>query len=113
MKYEKYNPLAAFSYFLCGCGGIWGLITVFQLCDSINRARGNQNCQGWAQLVPIYGNLHYSQIITELNTLIDEHDVETSKVDDNVFLNLFLFFIPLYQILTAWEQVADTMNSAD
>jgi hypothetical protein len=111
VTHQKFNPLAAFGPFFCGCGGIWTLITFFQFCDAVNKATGRTTAQGWTIFIPIFSGLELSKIIAEVNGLIDQHGVQTEKVGDNVILNILFFLFPFYSLLKAWGAVADKLNA--
>lgn len=113
MTYQKFNPIAAFSFIICCCGVFWGIVTYFQLCDAINKATGRDTAKGWTILIPIYHGLEMSKVIADVNGLIDQHGVETEKVDDNTLLNILFYPLPFHNMLKAWGDIADKLNETN
>jgi len=111
MTYPKFNPMAAWSFIICCCGGIWGIITFFQFCEAINKATGRDTAKGWTIFIPVYHGLELSKVIADLNGLIDQHGVETAKVDDNALLNILFYPVPFNNMLKAWADIADKLNA--
>jgi hypothetical protein len=111
MTHQKFNPLAAWGVFFCGCGGIWTLITWLQFFGEVNKATGRNTAQAWTILIPIFHGLELSKVIAEVNGLIDQHGVETEKVNDNMVLNILFYLIPFYSLLKAWGAIADKLNA--
>jgi hypothetical protein len=113
MQLQKYNPLAAFSFLICCCGGVWAIFTYFQFCAAVNGITGRDTCKGWALFIPIYHGLELSKVIAEVNGLIDQYGVETAKVDDVPVLNILFYPIPFYKLLIAWNDIVDKHNSSN
>jgi hypothetical protein len=111
MTHPKFNPIAAFSFIICCCGVFWGIITYFQLCEAVNKATGRDTAKGWTIFVPVYHGLEMSKVIAEVNGLIDQHGVETAKVDDSALINILFYPVPFHNLLKAWGDIADKLNA--
>ena len=89
----KPNPISAWGVLFCCCGVIWTYISFFQVATSINTMLGTQKAQGWAVLIPIFGQIHISEMVKSLNQVIEKENLDIQPIQENMILNIL--FCPL------------------
>ena len=107
----KPSPISAFAIFFCGCGYIWTLISFFQVAGGINRMLGANRVHGWAVLVPIYSNLHISDMANALNEVIDKEGLQCPRVQENMILNFLFPMITLFWLFQGNANVANALEA--
>ena len=106
----KPNPLSAWGLFFCCCGYIWTIISYFQVATSINTMLGSQKAQGWAVLIPIYGQIHISEMVNSLNQIIEKENLDVQPIQENMLLNIL--FSPM-TLMWLFKGNLDVVNAIE
>ena len=109
----KPNPISAWAMLggVCCCPTfIWTMISYFQVATSINTMLGTQKIQGWAILVPIYGQIHISDMVKSLNQIIEKEKLDIQPIQENMVLNIL--FCPI-TLLWVFQGNLDVVNAIE
>mgnify|MGYP001307054885 FL=1 len=107
----KPNPISAWGMFFCCCGYIWTIISYFQVATSINTMLGSQKTQGWAVLIPIYGQIHISDMVKSLNQIIEKEKLDIQPIQENMVLNILFSPITLMWLFKGNLDVASAIEA--
>lgn len=110
----KPNPVSAWAFLGIGCccpTFIWTYISNFQVATSINTILGTERVQGWAILVPIYGNLHISEMAKALNEIIEKEKLDVQPIQENMILNFVFFPLTLFWVYKGNEDVVNAIEA--
>jgi len=109
----KPNPISAWAFLgSCFCCPVfvWTMISYFQVATSINTMLGTQKIQGWAILVPIYGQIHISDMVKSLNQIIEKEELNIQPIQENMVLNIL--FSPL-TLMWLFQGNLDVVNAIE
>ena len=109
-KLPRTNPIAAFGICFCCVGYIWTILEYMKLCNAINKVKPDARLEFFWMFVPILNGLKLSDTIKALNALNKEKGVGVPDVMDNVILNIFFGFYPMYLCFGAWNKIADKIE---
>ena len=71
---------------------------------------GTQNAQGWAIFIPIYGQIHISEMVKFLNQVIEKENLEIQPIQENMILNIV--FCPL-TLMWLFQGNLDVVNAIE